>query len=740
MAENKTEKISFKNTLNLPQTSFPIRPNAKIDDVALIERWEKEDLFAKSFAHNSGAKKYIFHDGPPYANGHIHIGHAYNKILKDIVTKAHRMLGLHVPVVPGWDCHGLPIELKVTQENPELKGAELKKACRASAQKWIDIQKGEFKRLGILMDWDNPYITMDFAYEASIVRAFGEFVEKGYIERKNKTVPWCPSCQTVLASAEIEYHERKDPSIYVLFTLGQSFTDTLIPALAGKPVSLIAWTTTPWTIPLNRAVLLKPTTAYVVLEVNGQYVALGKELADALCTAMETDKKVVAEFVSDDLVALQAYVKHPIIEGRTSPVLLDQSVLTQEGTACVHSAPGAGPEDYEIGVKNNLEIYSPVGPDGAYTAEIEPRELEGIKVQDAQGWVIKTLLANNKLLHKTSIRHSYPHCWRCRGGLIFRATKQWFCDLEKHDLKKRVIEAIETIATVPEKSINRLRATVEGRLEWCLSRQRAWGTPIPALLCTQCDYTHVTPELIKTVSKGIEKQGVEFWDTVTIDQLIPQDFTCPKCKSKSFIKEQDILDVWFDSGVSHRAVLDARESQAYPADVYIEGQDQHRGWFQSSLLTSMVLNGKPSMKTIITHGFTVDAKGRKMSKSVGNVVSPQELIDVLGTDGVRLWTSSIDTSGDAVISDVLTKNVQEVFRKIRNTCRFLLSNIYDFDKAKDGVALDELQLIDQHALHKLCQLQHEILQGYVRHDFTAVFHRLGEYCSSDLRPLVHRGS
>ncbi len=733
MAEKQSSnKKSFKDTLNLPQTDFPIRAQAKVDDPAMLKRWEQEKLFEQSFAHNKGNRKYILLDGPPYANGHIHLGTAYNKILKDMLTKSQRMFGRHVPVTPGWDCHGLPIELKVTQEHPGLSRSALKKACRAYAQKWIDIQREEFKRLGVLMDWERPYLTMDFDYEATVLRVFGQFVDAGYIERSNKTVPWCASCQTVLAAAEIEYYERKDPSIYVLFPLEQTVVKKLFPTLKDQTVNLLIWTTTPWTLPLNRAVLLKPQAEYVVLDVDGKNVIVGKNLADKLCAMMEVEKKVVAEFVSQDLADLAPRAQHPFIEDLTVPIILDQTVMLDEGTACVHSAPGVGPTDYEVGIKNNLEIFSPISPDGNYTEGIAPKELEGMPVADGQIWVIKKLAERDKLLFKTSVRHPYPHCWRCRNSLIFRATKQWFLDLARNNLKQKVLQATEHIATIPEKSINRLRATIEGRLEWCISRQRVWGVPIPALICTQCDYTFINKKLIDQVAKHVATQGIEYWDDVDQTTLLPKGFSCPNCKSTELVKEQDILDVWFDSGVSHFAVLKENPELGFPADMYLEGKDQHRGWFQSSLLTSVALSDEPPMKTIMTHGFTVDKQGRKMSKSLGNVIVPQEMIDKLGTDGLRLWVSSIDASGDAVVSDILIRNVQEVFRKIRNTCRFLLSNLYDFNIKTDVIPLDKLSMIDQYALQELFEVNRSILQSYVDYDFTAVFHTLGDYCAVNL--------
>lgn len=731
MAENSNseKKISFRDTLNLPRTDFPIRPNAKIDDAAMLKRWEDDNLYEKSFFHNDGKKRFIFHDGPPYANGHIHLGSAYNKILKDISCKSRRMMGMQVPVTPGWDCHGLPIELKVTQEKPDLSKPQLIHACRDYAKYWVGVQKEEFKKLGVLMNWDHPYLTMNFGYEAKELRALALFVERGYINRSNKTVPWCASCQTVLANAEIEYADRKDPSIYVLFPFTAESKNRLFPDIEGD-VSVVAWTTTPWTLALNRAVLFKPNTEYVLLDVNGKNVLVGKNLADGLVKQLEIEKKVVKEFSSSGFQ--NSMLQHPFIEHLQIPLLADDTVLTDEGTAFVHCAPGAGPQDYETGLKNNLEIFSPVGPDGRYDDTIQPQELVGMPVGDGQIWALKKLHEVGRLLYKTSIRHSYPHCWRCRKGLIFRATKQWFFDLAQDNLKERVLQATESIDTLPAKSINRLQSTVEGRLEWCISRQRTWGVPIPALICTVCDHTYTNKSFIDAVADGVAKEGVEYWSDVSITTLVGADFRCPSCNGDSFTKEEDILDVWFDSGLSHYTVLLDNPELGYPADLYLEGKDQHRGWFQSSLLTSMALEGEAAMKMIITHGFTVDSKGIKMSKSLGNVVVPQELIEKMGTDGLRLWASSIDFSSEAVVSDILIKNVQEVFRKVRNTCRFLLSNLYDFDIEKDGIAIKDMRVIDQYALQELFAFNAEMLQAYNAYDFTKIFHMFGDYCSVNL--------
>ncbi|HJZ24092.1 MAG TPA: isoleucine--tRNA ligase [Candidatus Babeliales bacterium] len=741
--ESKNDKsksdlnVSFKDTLNLPHTDFPIRPQATETDPQLLERWDRENLYQESFNIHSDSEKFILHDGPPYANGHIHLGHAYNKILKDIITKSQRMSGKHVPVTPGWDCHGLPIELKVTQENPDLEPVDLKKKCREYAQGWIDVQRSEFKKLGVLMNWDHPYITMDYNYESSIMKAFGICFEKGFIERKKKTVPWCPSCQTVLAAAEIEYHDRKDPSIYVRFPLPQHSLNNYFPELfektSGKEVSLLVWTTTPWTLPLNRAVCLKPDTDYSVIELNGHYVIVALSLVDSIYDLISDDKNnrnILMTFGANRLTG--GKVNHPFIKNLTVPILLEPFVSTQDGTACVHSAPGCGPEDYEIGVRNNLEIYSPISPDGKYTKGIEPESLENMSVADGQGWVLKTMSDNNSLMFKKSISHSYPHCWRCHGGLIFRATNQWFLNLAKNNLRQQALQAIEDIRFIPKASSGFLKATVSGRLEWCISRQRIWGVPIPAFLCKACDYGFTSQDIIAKAAEGVAKEGVEFWDKVTLDALASDKIICPACSSDNIVKEHDILDVWFDSGVSHFAVLSHNKDLGYPADIYLEGVDQHRGWFQSSLLTSLILHEAACTKSIVTHGFTVDAQGRKMSKSLGNVIPPEDLIHKLGTDGLRLWASSIDVEGDAIVSPVLLANVQEVYRKIRNTCRFLLSNLYDFNAEKDSVKINDMYMLDRYALAQLTLFQERVEKAYQEVAFTDVFHYFADYCTTEL--------
>lgn len=721
--------VSYKDTLNLPTTSFPIRAQAELYDQQLLDRWQNEKLYALADCHNLGKEQFILPDGPPYANGDIHLGHAYNKILKDIIAKSERMAGKHVNFVPVWDCHGLPIEFKVTQEQPDLTydSIALKRACRLYAQKWVDIQKQQFKDLGLLMQWDKSCTTMDPIYEAQTLRAFGIMVGKGYVARKQKTVPWCMHCQTVLANAEIEYEDRKDPSVYVQFSFDAQVVDKFAPEYASKKISLLVWTTTPWTLPLNRAVVIKPGAIYQLVQMHEKFVIIGKELVSKVSDAVQAQPQILAEFLAEQLIGHS--VNHPCIENFQVPVIGDPFVSLEDGTACVHTAPGCGPDDYEVGIKNGLEIFSPLTIDGRYTSEIQLPDLVGMLVTDGQWAVLKKIEIAGNLFFKSSIRHSYPHCWRCHNGLIFRATQQWFCDLSKHNLRDRALDAIAQMRMIPEAGKNRLIATISGRLEWCLSRQRSWGVPIPAVGCRDCNHVSICTDMIERVAQGVEKSGIEYWDAVPVADLLG---VCQQCGSGNLVKESDILDVWFDSGVSHFAMLAENVGVQYPADLYLEGKDQHRGWFQSSLLTSLALHEKPCVKEIVTHGFTVDEKGRKMSKSIGNVVTPTDIIKDMGNDGLRLWVASNDYDSDPIVSKNLMSNVAEVHRKIRNTCRFLLSNLYDFDMQVDAVLVENMLAIDQYALIQLDIVNQKILQAYKDRKTTAVFHDLADYCVKEL--------
>lgn len=721
----------FKDTLNLPRTDFPLRADAKVNDPLMLKRWEEQGLYEKAMHCNKGAMRYILHDGPPYANGHIHLGHAYNKLVKDMITKAHRMMGYHVPVVPGWDCHGLPIEHKVTQEHPGLAGAALKKECRAYAAHWVATQKDEFKRLGVVMDWEHPYITMDPGYEACIVRAFGAFVKGGFIARKNKTIPWCSNCQTALASAEIEYQERKDPSLYLLFRVVPEEQKAVFPTLE-KPVFLAVWTTTPWTIPLNRAVILKEGGAYELLEVDEKIVVVGSSLAGSLAQKLAEKGKTVTRGETFSATRFEGmHVQHPLNSELHVPLIFDQSVALDEGTACVHCAPGCGPIDYEIAVKRGLEIYSPLSADGRYTAGILPVELEGKTIIEGQEWVMKALAATGALLLGGSIRHSYPHCWRCHQGLMFRATPQWFCDLSHGKVKERALAALDEISFLPAQGKNFLKATIESRWEWCLSRQRSWGVPIVALVSRQGE-VYLEPAFIEAIAAKIESDGIEYWDTVTLAQLRDEGLLPKNFPLEEWRKETDILDVWFDSGVSHYAVLAQRPELQVPADLYVEGLDQHRGWFQSSLLTGIVVEGRAPMKAIMTHGFTVDEQGRKMSKSLGNVVDPLQVVEQLGTDGLRVWAASIGIEGDAVFSERLLQNVGQVLRKVRNTCRFLLQNLFDYDHEQEALPFAQLQPLDRYMLYQLCMVHKKALEEYRKGNLVAVVNLINTFCAVEI--------
>lgn len=729
-----SEKKSFKETLNLPKTDFSIRANAKTKEPELLERWKKESLYKKAVVKDS-KKTFALHDGPPFANGHMHMGHALNRILKDITCKAKRMDGYKVVSVPGWDCHGLPIEHKVLKEfnldkkSEDFDRVDFKKKCRAYAQKWIEVQKEEVMRLGVVTNWDHPYITMSPQYEAGIMKSLATFVEKGFVERKEKTVPWCASCQSVLAIAEIEHKDKKDPSCYILFPLKEESSPEL-------EVSLLIWTTTPWTIPLNRAVLLHPKAKYVMLqgkEANQAFI-VGEALADKVCEMVSIEKKVLKEFASKDFEGKK--VSHPYIDGLEVPIILDDMVLLEDGTACVHCAPGCGPEDYVIGVRNGLEIFSPISSDGSYTEGIQPKELEGMPVSDGQIWSIKKMHGKGKLFHKASMTHSYPHCWRCHSPLIFRATKQWFCNLHKDNLVERAVESAGELSYVPDWGKSRLSSSISSRTEWCLSRQNQWGVPIPALACNACGESHLSAEFIRGVAEEVAKEGIEYWDRVTLGELqekgILKSLSCVACGAGDLCKEMNIVDVWFESGISHTAVQEQHPELPIPADVYLEGSDQHRGWFQSSHLSAMIMYDHSCTKSFVTHGFVLDEKAEKMSKSKGNVVSPQDVIGRYSADILRLWVAGSDFSSDIIISEQILKNTSEVYRKIRNTCRFMISNLYDFDVTRDMVAIEKLPLLDQYALAHLQDVIVSVKKAYDDYWFTQVFHAINRYCTNDL--------
>jgi isoleucyl-tRNA synthetase len=711
----------YHSTLLLFQTDFPIRAEAHKTDKEIQNKWITIDICNAIKNQNTNSDLFFLPVGPPYANGNMHLGHAYTEVLKDIVIKSRLMMGYKVSFIPCWDCHGLPIEHKVSSQNPGISKTELVEKCRSYADHWVKTQREEFKTLGVFMDWDNTQTTMDFRYEADTIRAFGQLVKDGYITRSNKTVPWCFSCKTALATAEIEYADRKDPSIYPLFKIVNG--DKIFNI--QDDVYCIIWTTTPWTLPLNRAVMLKENGRYVLARCNNTYLVFGEKCLEYISKATEKQYEVLESFDANFLKG--KFLHHPFDENKQVPFVFDLAVEDKEGTACVHTAPGCGPIDYEVGVKNKLEIYSPVNDSGCYSADIKPSELEGMSVTDGQIWVIKKLAEKKLLWHKTSIRHSYPHCWRCKQGLIFRATPQWFFDLTHNNLKQRTLNYINQISFFPSNGKNFLTSTIANRWEWCLSRQRSWGVPIPALIDNESHDYFVDYEMINKVADYVEKHGIEWWQKTSEEELKNLNIIPDDSKYKNYIKEDDILDVWFDSGMLHTAV--SKRFNQFPASMYLEGIDQHRGWFQSSLITSVALYDTPCMKSIVTHGFTVDEKGQKMSKSLGNGVEPQEIINKIGTDGLRLWVGSVSNEGDIVVSQKVFDNVSEVYRKIRNTCRFMLQNIADFDYKKDTISYEQLSPLDQYTLRYGYEITIQCIDGYQTMQTGKVFHSLADFCS-----------
>ena len=706
---------------------MPIRPNHTVTDYETYCFWKKNHITEKIYDAKKDKPAYILHDGPPYANGEIHLGHAYNKIMKDIIIRSRGMMGYNTYTIPGWDCHGLPIEHKVAQANPTLDSIEIKKQCELYAEGWINNQRESFKKLGILMDWENPYKTMDKKYQSTIISVFGTLVSRGYISRSKKTVPWCCGCKTALASAEIEYKNSKDPSLYVLF---EAKKNNFLSSLTTKEVFFIIWTTTPWTLPLNRAVMLKKNGKYMLAFDGERHLIFGKDCLTHLAALTKKEFEILYEFDAEKLKNEQIF--HPFEENRVVPVIFDDAVETGEGTACVHTAPGCGPTDYEVGIKNNLEIYSPVSDNGLYTPQTNVPELIGMPISEGQIWVIKKLAEKGTLFFKTNITHSYPHCWRSLEKLIFRATPQWFCNLEKDNFKEKTLKAIDTITFFPESGKSTLKATVSNRWEWCISRQRKWGVPIVALINKESNTYWTSEAFIEYIANKVAVHGIEYWDRLDlkdkeIHHLIPQKIID---QLNQWNKETDILDVWFDSGISHTEVL--KKNNMFPADVYLEGVDQHRGWFQSSLLTSVALYDQAPMKTIVSCGYTVDEKGQKMSKSQGNGVDPESISKKIGLDCLRMWVASVQIGGDIVVSEKVFSNIQEVYRKIRNTCRFAIQNISDFDPFTEIINFNSMDFVNQYAVEILYEYAIKIISAYQNFNFSEVLKLLIDLCNSFL--------
>ncbi|MDA8098588.1 MAG: isoleucine--tRNA ligase [Nitrospiraceae bacterium] len=722
--------MDYKTTLNLPKTDFPMKANLKDLEPRSIKRWQEQGTYRLMQEKNAGKTAYILHDGPPYANGHIHIGHSLNKTLKDIIVKYKSLKGFRSPYVPGWDCHGLPIEHQVLKnlgpKKDTLSQAEIRKLCREYAAKFIDIQREEFKRLGVFGDWENPYLTMNYPYEAAIVRELGKFVGAGGVYKGKKPVYWCGHDETALAEAEVEYADHESPSISVKFNLPGAAT--CLPSLAGKNVSIVIWTTTPWTLVSNLAVALHPQLDYVAVEVaSGEVLIVAEALLEASLKKFGMTGRVLEKFKGKKLEGLKA--RHPFLD-RDSLVILGEHVTLEAGTGAVHTAPGHGQEDYEAGLRYNLPVYAPVDQKARFTKEAGM--FAGENVHKANNGIISLLKEKHALLAEEKLVHSYPHCWRCKNPVIFRATEQWFISMKTNDLLRKVIDEANNVAWVPGWGKDRFLSMVQDRPDWCISRQRAWGVSIVAFTCKDCGELLLDKKVIDHVADQVEKEGADIWFTKTPAELLPPGTKCKKCGKADLGKEMDILDVWFDSGVSQAAVLKQRPELVWPADLYLEGSDQHRGWFQSSLLASVGTTGTSPFRTVLTHGFTMDGQGKKMSKSSGNVVAPQEVIDQYGAEVLRLWVSAADYRDDIRISKEILAHLAEAYRRIRNTCRYLLGNLSDFDPAKDRVPDDQLLEIDRWALLRLQKLVQRVEKAYDEFEFHTVFHSVHNFCAVDM--------
>jgi isoleucyl-tRNA synthetase len=723
--------MDYKSTLNLPQTSFPMKANLPQREPEILAKWGQLRLYEQLREKSQDRPKYILHDGPPYANGHIHLGTALNKILKDMIVKSRQMSGFNAVYVPGWDCHGLPIEHNVDKELGErkrqLSQVEIRQQCRRYAERFIDIQREEFKRLGVLGEWDDPYLTMSYAYEATIARELGRFFANGGVVRSKKPIYWCSSCGTALAEAEVEYHDHRSPSIYVKFPLRPEAQERF-PELDGKPTFVLIWTTTPWTLPANLAVALHPDFSYVAVAVRDEIWILAEGLLEGFVkTAGVGEYGIVRRFAASELQGVKC--RHPFVE-RDSVVVLGAHVTLEAGTGCVHTAPGHGREDYEMALEYGLDVYSPVDDQGLFTDDVE--FFAGQFVFDANQAVVAKLRERGRLVAEQAIEHSYPHCWRCKKPVIFRATEQWFISMDKNALRRKALDWIDKVEWIPSWGRDRIYNMIANRPDWCISRQRSWGVPITVFTCKDCGALLATPESFAHVAGLFETEGADCWFALPPEQLLPAGSCCAGCGGSHFDKEMDILDVWFDSGVSYAAVLESRATLQAPADLYLEGSDQHRGWFHSSLLAAVGTRDAAPYKNVLTHGFVVDGQGYKMSKSVGNVVAPEEIIRQYGAEVLRLWVAAEDYRDDIRISPDILKRLGEAYRRIRNTCRFLLGNLTDFDPARDALPCQKLEELDRFALHQLQDLIGETRRAYDRFEFHRVYQALHNYCVVDL--------
>ena len=728
--------MDYKKTLNLPVTKFAMKANLANKEPGQLKEWEENGLYQKMRQAAKGRPSFILHDGPPYANGHLHIGHAINKILKDIIIRSKQMDGFDAPYVPGWDCHGLPIEhnvdKKLGSKKKDMTPVEVRQACRKYAEGFVDIQREEFKRFGVAGEWEKPYLTMNNAYEARIAKECGEFALSGDMFLGKKPIYWCCSCGTALAEAEIEYHDHGSPSIYVKFPLKDDISD-LVPALktesAGQTPSMVIWTTTPWTIPANLGVCLHPDFIYAAVKTPDQGVMI---------VARDLVEKVMAEFGIEDYTLLgeieakdleNRRCTHPMYD-RDSVIILGEHVTLEAGTGCVHTAPGHGADDHVVGLRYGLEPYSPVNDGGCFTDEVP--DFEGQFILKANQGIIEKLDSLGALVKHSPMTHSYPHCWRCKKPVIFRATPQWFISMDNKGLRKKSLEEIDNVNWIPGWGKARIYSMIEHRPDWCLSRQRSWGVPIPVFHCEDCREVYVTRASVDKIHALFLEHSSDIWFEKEARDLMPEGAVCAKCGGANFQKDHNILDVWFDSGVSHAAVLEERENLRRPADLYLEGSDQHRGWFHSSLLTAVGRTGHAPYKSVLTHGFVVDSQGKKMSKSVGNVVAPEKIIKQHGADILRLWVASADYRDDVRISDNIVRQLSDAYRRIRNTCRFMLGNLSDFNPDTDLQPVSAMTDMDRFVLHRLATLIEKSLKAYDSYEFHTIYHAMHNFCVVEL--------
>ncbi len=731
--------MDYSKTVNLPKTSFSMKGELQKKEPQILDFWEKEAVYEKVKNKNSDSKKFILHDGPPYANGHIHIGHALNKILKDIIVKFKMSGGMHCPYVPGWDCHGLPIEQQLLKElkieKNQIEPVKFRKKAASFAIKFVEVQKKEFKRLGIFGDWENPYLTLSPYYESAIIDVFGKLTEKNFIYRKKKPVYWCPTCQTALADAEVEYADHISHSIFVKFPVIK-LPSTISPTPYPLSPAVIIWTTTPWTLPANVALAFNPEEDYVFLKTDEKEIwILAKKRMQSLNEKLKIKNyEVIAEKKGSDFEGIVC--KNPLMNRESKGVLAD-FVSMEDGSGVVHIAPGHGVDDYQVALKYNLPVISPVDDAGVFTEDAN--EFRGHKVFAANHLIVEKLQKSGYLLTDEKLTHSYPHCWRCKRAIIFRATEQWFLDVNSSNLKEKLLTEIEKVRWIPNYGKKRISSMVEQRPDWCLSRQRLWGTPIPVFYCESCNKPILDVRIIKSVSKLFKENGSDIWyektaaDIISLLEKNDWKIECQKCSGTKFRKENDIFDVWFDSGVSSFAVLNKENFKEldFPSDIYLEGSDQHRGWFQTSLIPSVALKNSAPYKIVLTHGFVVDGEGKKMSKSQGNVISPEEIIGSSGADILRLWVAGSDYSEDIRLSKEILSGLVEIYRKIRNTVRYILGNISEFPPT-EKISYEKRREIDRFMLYRFSKITGVFEREYELFQFHKVIYHLNNFCVNDL--------